>query len=517
MNPRTEPLRICFVSAEVAPFAKRGGLGDVAGALTRFLTAAGHDVRTFLPLYGAGQPVPDAVTLTAARDVEVAMGPRRFTFTARTARLPAPGGDALERAGEDGASTEDSSGPWVVFIDCPELFGGEVYEGGEVDALRFAFFCRAVLETCQRLEWSPQIFHVHDWHAALVPLFARSTYGWDGLFADTKTLLTLHNVGYQRVVGADRLSDLGLDEATGLLPAEDLAAGKLNLLKAALIHADLVSTVSPTHAHEITTASGGAGLEGILSRLGDRLSGIVNGIDIDEWNPARDPYLDAHYSAGNLLGKAACRRSLAEEVGLDYDPTAPVAGIVSRLTWQKGFELTYGPLPEALQGSDLRLVVLGTGEEGYESFFASLEQAFPGRVAFCNTFSERLAHRVEAGCDLFLMPSRYEPCGLNQMYSQRYGTLPVVRATGGLADTVEPYLPDTWDADDPDAAGTGFVFDHFDPDGLRWALDLALTTWRQRRVWRRLMERAMSRDFSWQRRGGQYVELYRRLVNGSRG
>ena len=502
-------LRICFVTAELAPFAKRGGLGDVAAALTRYLAAAGHDVRTFLPLYGE-RPPEGTVTLEAVRDVAVDVGPRTFTFTARTARLPRAASAAV--AGDGESSDFTPAEPWVVLIDCPELYGGEVYEGGEMDALRFAVFCRAVLETCQRLEWSPQVFHVHDWHAALLPLFARSTYAWDELFADTRTLVTLHNVGYQGVVGVDRLDDLGLGDAIGLLPREDLEEGRVNLLKAALLQADLVSTVSPTHAREITTPDGGAGLDGVLRGFGDRLTGIVNGIDVDEWDPAGDPYLAENYAPGRLLGKAACRRALCEELGLEYDPAAPIAGVISRLTWQKGFELTYGPLPDLLRDSELRLAVLGTGEAEYETFFASLQRAFPGRVAYVNAFSEPLAHRIEAGSDVFLMPSRYEPCGLNQMYSQRYGTLPVVRRTGGLADTVEPYLPETYDLDDPAAPGTGFVFEHFDPQGFRWALELALATWGRRRTWRRLMRRAMTRDFSWRRAGERYLELYRRLV-----
>jgi starch synthase len=418
------PLRIGFVSAELTPFAKRGGLGDVAAALTRHLAAEGHDVRTFVPLYGAGRRPERLATLRAARDVPVVLGGRTFTFTARTAPLPRQGGGA---------------GPSVVLVDCPEVFGGDVYEGDERDPLRFAVFCRAVLETCQRLAWAPQVLHVHDWHAALVPLYLRSAYAWDRLFADTRTLLTLHNVGFQGVVGTERLAELGLDAATRLLPPAGLAAGRVNLLEAAILQADLLSTVSPTHAREITTPDGGAGLDEVLRGRADRLVGILNGIDTEEWDPAADPHLPAHYTAGDLLGKAACRRELAAELGLDYQPAAPVAGIVSRLTWQKGFDLAFETLPAVLAASDLRLAVLGTGEARYEGFFAGLERAFPGRVAFRRAFSEPLAHRIEAGCDLFLMPSRYEPCGLNQMYSQRYGTLPVVRRTGGLADTVEAF------------------------------------------------------------------------------
>lgn len=488
--------RVALAAAEVAPFAKRGGLGDVTAALTRELADAGWDVRTFAPLYGEiDRGALDLEAIPPLAALEVPLGAATYRVSAHAARLP----DAPE------------AGRRLVLLDCPELFGGEVYEGDERDALRFALFGRAVVECCCRIGWIPGVLHLHDWHAAplLLQLLGRARR--DPRLAAVRTLLTLHNVAFQGVVARERLGELGLEEIADLLPPDDLAAGRVNLLRAALLHADLLTTVSPTHAEEIVTPQGGAGLHDDLRSLGDRLVGVLNGIDTRVWDPATDPHLPARYSAGDLLGKAVCRRALAEETGLDYDPEAPTAGIVSRLAWQKGFDLAFATLPEVLRESDLRLAVLGTGEARYERFFAELAREMPGRVAYLRAFSEPLAHRIEAGADLFLMPSRYEPCGLNQMYSQRYGTLPLVRATGGLADTVEPYDPDTFRAT---GVGSGFRFEHFTADGFRWALDLALTTWRDRRTWRRLVDRAMGRDFSWRRRAGEYEALYRRLLDG---
>jgi len=491
--PKSEPLRLCFATAECAPFAKRGGLGDVAAALTGWLAGRGHDVRTFLPLYGSIDREAHGLTRhPEVQGVEIEQGPHRLAFDLWT-------------------TGSNHSGPYH-FVDCPQLFGGpEVYAGDDSDPPRFGYFCRAVLESCRALGWSPQVFHSHDWHAALLPLYARSLHAGDPGLSAARHLLTLHNVGFQGVTAASRLPDLGLADHAGLFDPADLAEGKVNLLKAAIATVDFITTVSPTHAWEIQTADGGVGLDGLLAQRRHRLAGIVNGIDVEEWDPATDPHLAAHYTVDDLYGKLQCRRTLAEELGLDYEPGAPTAGIVSRLTWQKGFDLLFEPLPEVLAGSDLRLAVLGTGEEKYEGFFADLAHRFPGRVAFRREFSEPLAHRIEAGCDLFLMPSRYEPCGLNQMYSQRYGTLPLVRRTGGLADTVEPYTVDG-DGEGGGETGTGFMFEHFTPEGFRWALDQALATWKQRAVWARLMRRAMTRDFSWDKRGEENLGVDRKLA-----
>jgi starch synthase len=401
----------------------------------------------------------------------------------------------------------------LYFIHCPALFNRPgLYTQDADEPLRFAFLTRAAIECCQRMGFRPDIFHCNDWHTALLPLYLRTLYGWDRLFAASRTVLTIHNVGYQGVFGAGALADLGLEGSRHFLYQEDLAAGRINFLKTGILYAGLLTTVSRTHAREIQTERYGMGLQGLLRGRSDHLVGITNGIDVEEWNPAADPFLARPYSADDLAGKAAAKRELQARLGLEgqgppAEERVPLVGVVSRLIAQKGFELCFDVLPQLLSRRALRLAVLGSGERRYEEFFAGLEQAFPGRAGFHRGYSEPLAHLIEAGSDIFLMPSLYEPCGLNQMYSQRYGTLPVVRRTGGLADTVEAFDPAT-------RRGTGFVFEHFTPEGLRWALELALDTYRDRETWLSLVRSAMGRDFSWESQVERYVALYRALAAG---
>ena len=480
-------MKICMVTAELSPLAKTGGLGDVCTALSEWLDGAGHDVRVFLPLYGR----IDAGALGAhpvdfLQNMTLDVGGRSLRFDVLTAQLP------------------DSS-LWIYLIRCPPLYGGrEIYGSGNDEAVRFAVLTRAALECCQRMGWSPDVVHANDWHTALAPVYLRSVYSWDRLFASTRTLLTLHNVAYQGMFPAELLPRLGLGGESGWFDDRDLAEGRINFLKTGVLHADGLSTVSPTHAREIQTPEYGRGLDPWLRRRGERLVGILNGVDYDVWSPENDTLIPYRYSADDLTGKEKNKRHLLEELSLPYDPEAPVVGIVSRLVPQKGFELLFEPLPELVGRRDVRLVVLGSGASRYEEFFSALQRGFPKKVCFYNGFSEKLAHWIEAGSDIFLMPSAYEPCGLNQMYSLRYGTVPVVRKTGGLADSVEPF-------DRARGRGTGFLFEHYDPAGVRWALESALDLFRDRPTWRALMRRGMSRDFSWDKQGGLYLELYRRL------
>jgi starch synthase len=481
-------VRLALVSSEAAPFAKTGGLGDVVGALTRHLARAGHDVRTFLPLYGNLRERDRTFHRVAfARDVPLAMGRHALTFTLFTTTLPR------------------SETP-VYFVACPPLYGrAETYSGRGDEHLRFAFLSRAALESCQRMGFSPDVVHAHDWHAGLVPLYLKTLYAWDReRFGRTKTLLTIHNVGYQGVFRAEAIHDLGLAPYASLLPQDDLAAGTVGFLKTGILHADGVSTVSETHAREMTGPVHGMGLDPWLRARGPSFVGIVNGIDTEEWDPATDRHLPARYSAADLSGKEVCRARLLEDAGLAPAPRGPVLGVVSRMTAQKGFDLFPDVLPAFLARHDARLVVLGGGEGRYQRFFEGLERDLPGRARFRGGYDEPLAHRIEAGADAFLMPSLYEPCGLNQMYSQRYGTPPVVRRTGGLADTVEPW-------DEGAGRGTGFVFEHFTSAGLAWALDRVLEARADPAAWRGLVLRGMARDFSWGRRVREYEALYARL------
>ena len=442
-----------MVSSEVAPFAKTGGLADVTAAVTRYLGREGHDVRLLMPLYecihaGEWQVTPDE----RLRGIEVPMGGRTFRVSISRVRLPDSEVD-------------------VLLLDCPELYERDRLYGYDSDEyLRFGVLSRAAPILCQWMQWSPDVIHLNDWHTALTPLYVKAELGWDKLFEWTKTLLTLHNIGYQGTFSADVLGELGLEEHRDLLHQEDLHAGHVNFLKTGLLYADALTTVSETYAREIQTPEFGVGLDGLLRERTDTLFGIVNGVDYGEWNPQTDPHIATNFSVDDLAGKAANKRALLENFNLEDDPGAPLLGIVSRLTPQKGFELLMEVLPVVLQESDARLVALGSGAEKYEQYFQWLRDTFPERVGFFCGYNNELAHRIEAGADVFLMPSLYEPCGLNQMYSLRYGTVPVVRRTGGLADTVEPFDHDT-------GAGTGFVFTDFTAQPLLDSIREALAVW----------------------------------------
>ncbi len=482
-----QPLRILIASSEVAPFAKTGGLADVTAALARYLGAAGHDVRILLPLYRrirtsglALQPVP------GLQEVPMQCGGRRLLWSAWSA--PIPGSDV--RA-------------W--FIRCPELYERDgIYTQDGDEHLRFGFLSRVAIESCQWTRWAPDVFHVHDWHTALVPLYLRSVYGWDRFLAGSRTLLTLHNNAYQGIHPIGVLRDLDLENEKQLLWQEDVQSGVINFLKTGMIYATALSTVSRTYAREIQGDELGMGLQQILRDRDDHLFGIVNGVDYDVWNPAVDTRIPHRYTPADLSGKARMKAALLQKFELPAGERTPVIGIVSRLTSQKGFDLLHDALTVFLQREDLRLVVQGSGEGRYEQFFEWLTRTFPGKVGYRKVYDEDLAHWIEAGSDLFLMPSRFEPCGLNQMYSLKYGTVPIVRRTGGLADTVQP-----WNAQKGE--GTGFVFDAFDAHALAGAIETALRTYRDPAQWRRLQQNGMAQDFSWQRQIQRYVDLYRRL------
>lgn len=485
-------MKICFVASEVAPFSKTGGLADVAGALPRYLHERGHDVRLITPLHAQiDTGGHEFVRVEFLTDVPVDLGHHRFHFTLFVARTE---GSELD----------------VYFVDCPQLFHRPgIYTGEWDEHLRFALLCHAALASCQRMGFAPDVVHAHDWHTALLPIYLKTLYRWDSLFARTKTVLTLHNIAYQGIFPAEVVGNLGLSDYASLLHQEDLQAGRVNLLKTGVLYADVVSTVSRTYAQEIQTPAFGEGLEALLHERRSSVVGIVNGVDYGTWSPESDPYIPHPYTIDDVEeGKRANRDHLLSELGLPSAGGAPVLGIVSRLTGQKGFELLFEPLPEALRYLDLRLAVLGSGEGRFEEHFHYLQRTFPQKVCFYRGYNEKLAHLIEAGADIFLMPSRFEPCGLNQMYSLKYGTAPVVRKTGGLADTVEHFDPAT-------GQGTGFVFDHYDSNGFAWALRQALTVWKDRRAWALLRRNGMQMDFSWERQAAEYEDLYKALVPAS--
>ena len=482
-------MRICHITPELAPLAKVGGLADVLAALPREMLALGHEVQVYLPLYRRVRESGLALTPDPAlRGLPLAFGRRTLEYSIVHARVP---DSTLE----------------VRLVDCPPLYDRPgVYTQDADEHLRFLALTRAAIECCQRTQWAPDVLHAHDWQTALAPLYLKTVYQWDRLFERTRTLLTIHNLGYQGTFDAGILPDLSLGEGARLLHQDDLKAGHIGFLKTGIAYADALTTVSPTYAQEIQGERLGMGLDGLLRQRTSALVGILNGVDTREWDPRTDRHLAARYSEKSLWRKEKNKEQLLQSLGLSYRKGAPVVGIVSRLSAQKGIELLDPTLPELLAGSDLRFVALGSGEPRLEQILRGIQARFPERACFYRGFSEELAHRIEGGVDLFLMPSLYEPCGLNQMYSMRYGTAPVVRATGGLADTVRHFDARTGE-------GTGFVFEHFTADGLRWALQVALATHADSIAWRRLQANAMGADFSWAHSAREYESLYRRVTS----
>jgi starch synthase len=482
------PLRICFATAEMAPFAKAGGLGDVSGALLKYLHAAGHDIRLFMPGYSTiRREGLEVYPVDFLQDVPVQIGAQRYRFSVETARLP-------------------GSQAFVYLVGCPELYARPtIYSSAPDEHRRFLLLTHAVFLSCQRMGFAPQILHCNDWHTAVGALWLRSVYAWDELFRHTRSVLTIHNIGYQGVIGAAQRDEVLPVADAGLLHQGDLKAGRINLLRHGLLYADLVTTVSPTYAGEIRTAEYGMGLEDTLRQRGDTLVGILNGVDYDEWDPRVDAYLPRHYGANQLGVKAGLKDELLARLGLEPAERRALIGVITRLATQKGIDLMMQALPALLAARDFNLVVLGNGEPAYEEFFAELQRRQPRRVAFHRGYDEALSHWIEAASDMFLMPSRYEPCGLNQLYSLRYGTVPIVRRTGGLADSVRPF-------DAATGQGTGVVFNDYDAVAVRWAVDHALELYQQKGHWRRLVQNGMAQDFSWQRQVQRYVEQYERLV-----
>ena len=489
-------VNILFVTSEVAPFAKTGGLADVSAALPLQLHRRGHDVRVFLPLYQRVRTPQNEsgrkfAEVPGLKDVPLQLGPHAFTFSVVTS--PLPGSDLP-----------------VYFVDCPRLYDRQsLYTQDADEHLRFLLLGWASLMACQYMRFPPAIVHCNDWQTGLVPLILRTRFDWDRLLSPARTVLTIHNLSYAGVFPASILPDTGLGDSAHLFHQEQLREGYVSFMVSGLLYADQVTTVSPTYAREIQTDERGGWLAPFLRARHANVAGILNGIDDTEWNPETDPLIPHHYTSDALEGKERNKKALLENLGLPYVPDVPVAGIVSRLAGQKGLELVLEALPEILGRGQLQLVVLGSGAPAYEERFTQLQQRFPRRVCFYRGFSNPLAHLIEAGADLFLMPSRHEPCGLNQMYSLRYGTVPVVRRTGGLADTVRPWNAQTGE-------GTGFLFDHFTPAGLRWAVLQALETYAQRSAWRRLMKNGMQENFSWDVQVQEYERLYARLTETPR-
>jgi starch synthase len=493
-------VKILIAASEVVPFAKTGGLADVAGALPRALHALGHDVRVILPCY---RSVSSAKFQLQALHEEMIV---HFPCNLQT-------GSVLQ-------STFPGTEIPAYFVRHDHYFDreglyGEKGEDYPDNAERFAFFSMSVIWTLKGLGWQPDVIQCNDWQTALIPTYLRNLkiLCGDSFYFPVRTVYTIHNLAYQGSFGPAVLPRIGLDQSV-YHPDGLEFYGSVNLMKAGIVYADALTTVSPQYSEEIQTEEFGCGLNGILrvrkGQLGDRFRGIINGIDYSVWNPELDEHIPAHFSAGNLAGKARCKETLQKANGLPPKSDVPLIGMISRLDKQKGFDLLEECLDE-IMGLDVQLVVLGTGDPAYHKMFDAAANLYPDRLAVNLTFNNPLAHQIEAGADMFLMPSRYEPCGLNQLYSLKYGTVPIVRKTGGLADTICDATP----AAIRKGAGTGFVFEEYDAVAMLAAIKRAVRMYREKHdQWAKVVQNAMAQDFSWDASARAYEALFQKVCQG---
>ena len=469
---------VLLAAAECMPLSKTGGLADVVGTLPKALRTLGVDARVITPYH------------RIIKDKYFGQTEHMFHFYSRLGWRQAYVG--IEKLVVDG----------VVFylVDNEQYFGDRIYRGGYAEGEQYAFFCRAVLDTIPILDYCPEIVHCNDWHTAMLPMLARTQYV-GGMQERLRYLLTIHNIAFQGKFGFDYVQDLlGVDGRYYTSEFMELN-GCADFLKGGCVFADRINTVSPSYAEEIRTVEYGEGLEGILNARSWQLNGIINGIDKELFNPHRDPLLPARYNRGLLRGKARCKEVLQEQLGLQRAPEAPVFAMVTRMTGQKGFDLVCAVLDELMSNSNMQFVLLGSGEGPFEEFMRSAEQRWKGRLCAYIGYNENLAHLFYAGSDFYLMPSRFEPCGLSQMIAMRYGSIPIVRETGGLRDTVRPYNRYTGE-------GTGLSFAHYDTQELKDAMYRALECWSSDEVMHGLVQSAMAEDFGFARSAEEYAKTY---------
>ena len=477
-------MKILFTASEAVPFIKTGGLADVVGALAPVLAKQGHDVRVILPLY-KGIPEKYVQQMTHVLDFEVQLGWRRQYC-------------GIEMIQQDGVT--------FYFMDNKFYFGRNyVYGLGGDEYERFGFFCRGALNVLPMLDFCPDVIHAHDWQSGMVPALLKIQYAHLPFYANIKTMYTIHNLQYQGIFGIKQVQDvLGLGDS--LWTDDKLECyGCANFMKAALVYADVITTVSPSYSEEIQTAYYGERLDGLLRARKHEVYGVLNGIDMVDYDPAIDTRIAATYKPGDIAGKAACKADLQEKLGLEVDPSIPIIGMVGRLSSQKGLDLVEYVLPE-LMNRKVQLVVLGMGESRYVNLFSWAESEYKGKMASRFTMDHALAHQIYAGCDMFLMPSQFEPCGLSQLIALRYGTVPIVRETGGLRDTVLSYNEYTGE-------GNGFSFFNYNAHDMLNVIDRALDFYTNKQdIWAMLQERGMSGDYSWTNSAGKYVALYEGLI-----
>jgi starch synthase len=481
-------MKICFVSSESDPFIKTGGLADVSGSLPLALTQLECEVKIFLPLYDLIDTIKYNINaIEGIKDVEVKIGEKSVFFNLYTCKLHNTSID-------------------VYFVDCSKYFHRKkVYTNDPDEDERFILFQKAVFISLQKLQWSPDIIHCNDWQTGLIPAFLKKDYYSYDLFKNTVSVFSIHNIAYRGLF--DKSSFLKTN-----FPLEDFqpfSPFELNnlfcFIKAGISYAEIVTTVSPTYAKEIQTSEFGAGLEGVLVERKDDLYGIINGINSELWNPEKDKLIPFNYTYSTLDNKIKNKKELLRKVKLEFSENTPLLGIVSRFAWQKGFEL-FEPIIEKLLSKNLQLIVLGEGESKYEEFFRKISEKYPEKITVFVEYNNELAHQITALSDIFLMPSKYEPCGLNQMYSLKYGTVPIVRKTGGLADTVR-------DVDEYIETGNGFTFTDFDSTQFFDTIERALSYFKNKEKWKAIVKTGMKEDFSWTNSAKKYMEIYEKAIS----
>ena len=488
-----EGLKILFASPEVLPFVKTGGLADVSGMLPRVLAGMGHTVKVALPKYSV---IPHDKLNGCATDVS-------FDLDLDGATEPV----VLNRLIDHASPLEYFFIENDHFFDRPALYVDPITGQDFPDNhLRFVFFCRGLLELLKRINWQPDIIHANDWQTALLPTYLATLYKNDPFFAHARTVFTIHNMAYQGQFPAKTFDSLGVADDLFYAAGPFEFYGSVNFMKSAIVYATVINTVSERYALEIqSSAEYGAGLEGVLRNRSHDLYGIVNGVDYSDWSPSRDKLIPFKFTPSNLSGKGKNKIELASRLGLPFREKAPLVGMITRLADQKGLDLIAAAASDIF-ALDLQMIVLGTGDRRYHELFIQLQTDYPDKLRVLLTYDNEMAHWIEAGADAFLMPSRYEPCGLNQLYSLKYGTLPIVRATGGLADTII-------DIDAATGTGTGFVFEAYDPEEMIGAIRRAVDLFQHKRLWRQIMKQAMKQDFSWENSARRYVDLYRKAIN----
>ena len=491
--------KILFVTSEVVPFIKTGGLADVSAALPQSLAEMGHEVRIVVPKYGAVDDrkykIHEVVRL---KDLTVKIGEKEVVFSLKSCFLP---GQRVRVQ--------------IYFLDNQEYFGsrnslytdpmtGKDYKDNDE---RFTLLNLSVFELIQKLGWNPDLIHCNDWECGLIPAYLKTHYKNDELFSSFKTLFTIHNLAYQGIFAPAAFNKTGLPEQ---LNSEKgiLHDGKVNFMKSGLMHADVINTVSETYAQEIRTDKElGAGLKDILSKRKNDLYGIINGIDTKVWNPEKDKHISKKYTIKNIDGKKVNKKALVERFKLEYKEDVPVFGLISRLYDSKGLDLLEKVFDDFMK-LDVQMILLGTGDPKLHSFFEKMNKKYDDKFAAYLGFNDDLAHLIEGGADIFLMPSKYEPCGLNQMYSLKYGTIPIVHKTGGLADTVVNY-------DEKTSEGNGFVFDKYNSKEFLKEIKRAVNMFQDKDAWLKIMKTGMKSDFSWDSSAKKYIDLYKKIMSGN--